>query len=251
MRTFYRLTLLFTVFIAIVFVAAIIAFNIFTSTSSIPVPDLSGKSLMDATMALSDKRLYLKIGGEDYSTDVPSGFIMKQDIPQGNKIKEGRTLSVILSKGPYIQYMPDFTGVNIKEAQAIAAKNNIKSYRIVTVHSDKIEKDKVIAQIPAPEEKGNKDLSLLVSDGAYDTTYYCPDFAGRPIAEAQELAKSLGIELVLNGTGNKISDQQPQTHSIIKKFSKVTITLKDDEKKEEKIELKDPKDSKESKEINH
>jgi serine/threonine-protein kinase len=241
MKTFYKLTLLFTVFIIIALVAAMVAFNIFTSTSTIPVPNLSGKSLMDATITLSEKRLYLKIGGEDYSTDVPAGFIMKQDIPSDNKIKEGRTLSVIMSKGPYIKYMPDFTGIFLTEAEAVAAKNNIKNYRIVTVHSDKVERNKVIAQIPAPEEKGSKDLSLLVSAGGYETTYYCPDFAGRPLSEAQELAKSIGLELVINGSGGKIIDQQPQAHSIIRKFSKVTITL-EDSKEEKKDELEGPKE---------
>jgi serine/threonine-protein kinase len=229
MRIFYKSVLLFTVFIIIVIFAAMVAFKIFTSSASILVPDLAGKSLMDANRTLSEKKLYLKIDGEDYSADVANGNIMKQDIPQGNDIKEGRTIGVILSKGPYIQYMPDFTSITITEAQEIAHKKNIKISTIINVHSDKIEMNKVIAQKPAPDEKGAKDLSLVVSAGGYESKYFCPDFVGRSVPEAQELAKSLSLELVVNGEGTKVEGQQPSNHSIIKKFSKVTISLKKEE----------------------
>ncbi len=219
----------FIVFFCITVAAGYVTFMILTSAKSIEVPHLKGKSLLEANEILSGMKLYLKIEGEQYDMEIPSGYILKQKIPAGEKIKEGRTIRVVISKGPHVRYMPDFTGIRLKDAEEMVAMQNINIKKVIYVHSDSIEKDIVISQRPAPEEKGEKELTLIVSSGDYDVRYYCPDFIGKSVGEAKELAKSLGLELEISGPGEKITNQDPQPESIVRKGDIIHLELQKEE----------------------
>jgi len=71
-------------------------------SKSVVVPDVQGKSMIEANTILKNEGLYIRVEGEDYDPAVPEGFIVRQDIPSGNKVKEGREIKVIVSKGPRI-----------------------------------------------------------------------------------------------------------------------------------------------------
>ena len=68
----------FIIFSVTGIIIAYLTFYVLSSTKSYEVPYLTGKSLLEANKILTDKNLYLKIDGEAYEADIPSGFIMKQ-----------------------------------------------------------------------------------------------------------------------------------------------------------------------------
>ncbi|HEB75948.1 MAG TPA: PASTA domain-containing protein [Nitrospirae bacterium] len=232
MKGFIRATLYISLFILMAIVSSYVTFWVLGSKKTVTVPDLRGRSLVEANKELLSKRLYLKIGGEDFSTDVPTGYIIRQDIPPDNKIKEGRTIRVIISKGPRIYYMPAFVGLNLDEAKELAMKKNIKIRKILKVHSDSFDKGIVIAQRPAPEEKGSDSITLLLSRGPFKTVYVCPDFTTMSLDEAKTLADRMGIELELIDYGSLIAEQTPPAGSIIKRGDSIKLRLKYEEEQE-------------------
>ncbi len=232
MKGFIKISLYISLFIFLAIVSSYLTFWVMGSKKTVTVPDLRGQSLVEANKELLSKRLYLKIGGEDFSTEVPTGYIIRQEIPPDNKIKEGRTIRVIISKGPRIYYMPSFVGFNLDEARELAIKKSIKIRKIIKVHSESFEKGTVIAQRPAPEEKGSDNITFLLSKGPFPTLYSCPDFTKLSLDEAKALSDRMGIDIELIDYGSVIAEQTPPPGSIIRRGESVKLRLKYEEEQE-------------------
>ncbi|RMG70744.1 MAG: PASTA domain-containing protein [Nitrospirae bacterium] len=225
MRRLFSLLLYITVFVSLVGISSFFTFRFLGAQKTVTVPDLTGKSLVEANKLIFQKRLYLKIAGEEFSTEIPSGHIIRQDIPPGNKIKEGRTIRILLSKGPKRNYMPYFIGLTEDEAKRVAREKKIHIKQIIRVHSDSFEKGMVIAQRPTAEERGGDTITLLVSKGAYPVYYRCPDFTEMSLEQAKETADRIGVELELTGYGSKVAGQSPEPGSLIKRGDLVKLNL--------------------------
>ncbi|UCG79014.1 MAG: PASTA domain-containing protein [Nitrospirota bacterium] len=231
MKGLLRNLIYFMIFSVTGVLVAIATFYVLTSTKSYDVPFLAGKSLLEANKILTDKNLYIKIDGESYDADIPSGHILKQDIPAGKKIKAGRRIGVIISKGPKILYTPMFSGLKLDDAEDIARQNNIRVENILKVHSDSVESNMVIAQDPNPEEHGSGGVSLIVSSGNYDELLICPPFKDMGIDEARAVAQQIGLDLSVRGKGRSIGSQSPAAFSLVKKGDLVKLELSDKESK--------------------
>lgn len=84
------------------------------------VPNLVGQSLAAAKSTLGSQGLNLT-SQVAYSNSVPSGSIISQNIPAGNSVARGSTLSVVVSQGPHLVSVPDLTGMTLSQAQAALA----------------------------------------------------------------------------------------------------------------------------------
>ncbi|MBF0465527.1 MAG: PASTA domain-containing protein [Nitrospirae bacterium] len=227
MKALLRVFVFFVLFVLVSLVTGYVTFNALTSSKSITVPDLTGKSLLEATGILAGVKLFLKIEGEDYSNAVKAGQIMKQNIPAGNKIKEGRTISVVMSKGQSFTDS-DLKGLTLDKAYETAAQNKTKIDRVLEVHSDTQEKGTVIAQRPVSEEKGAAEIDLLVSAGPFVETYLCPDFIGKTTSYADKVADTIGIKTTVSGSGSKIISQKPQPDTMVKRGDTVSLQAEEE-----------------------
>ncbi|HHN64957.1 MAG TPA: PASTA domain-containing protein [Nitrospirae bacterium] len=226
MRSLIRIGLYVLSFFLLTMISGYVTFRVMGAGKTVTVPDLKGKNLVEANRVILEKRLYLKVQAEEFSTDVPAGHIILQNIPPGKKIKEGRTLEVVVSKGPKRYYMPNFVGMLVDEARESAIQKNIKIERIIKVHNDRFVTDMVIAQKPNAEEKGSDKVTLVVSAGKFRVPYVCPDFTTMGLDEAKSLADRLGLELELTGFGGIISSQIPRPGKIVFRGDVVRLELK-------------------------
>ncbi|MBF0553164.1 MAG: PASTA domain-containing protein [Nitrospirae bacterium] len=236
MRTLVRLTVFLILFIVISVLAGYVTFALLTTSKSVEVPDLKLKNLVEANEALNGMRLYLRVEGEDYDPIVPAGHIVKQNIPFGNKIKEGRTVSVLMSKGPRYQFMGDLRGISLEKAQETVAQSKVKISKVIEVHSDTVGQGMVISQRPGPDERSGNDITLIVSKGPIPTTYYCPDFAGKDKAQAEQLAASLGLKIDITGTEGRIASQSPTPGTTVTQGDLIHVMMSATEEKEEEEE---------------
>ncbi len=216
-----------------------LSFEILSFSKTVEVPDLKGKTLFEANDLLNKKGLLLKVEGEDYDPFIMSGRIIRQDIPPGNKVKEDRGIKVFLSKGPKVSSIPQLVGQTLEDAESIISKSGLKLGKVIRLHSDTVEKDRIIAQMPAadeavgsdvsqkPEDLMDKyhDLSVIVSSGPYDIIYYCPDFSGKSREEARALAEKLRLSAEFTGSGEKVISQKPKPNSLIKTGETVHLQL--------------------------
>jgi beta-lactam-binding protein with PASTA domain len=158
-------------YVGILFIVGMIAghltFKFLSLSTTVEVPDLKGKSVAEAVNILQSKGLHLLGAAEDYDTEITPGFIVRQDIPPLTKVKEGRGIKVIVSKGPRIQYVPDVIGMKLEEAEPVLAARGIRIAKAIYVHTD-IEKNIIIAHIPESDEKGGDNFRVIVSLGSFE-----------------------------------------------------------------------------------
>lgn len=215
---------IFAFTVAVLFFAYI-TFKLLSFSRTVDVPDLSGKSLVEVNELLSQKGLNLKIEGEDYDADVQAGHIIRQDLPFGSRVKEQRSIRVFVSKGPRVQSVPSVVGESLDKAEAILLQNGLKVAKVIRVHSTSAEKDRVIAQKPAPGEKIAEKITLVVSSGPYEAIYYCPDFQGMIKQEAVQLAEKLGLKVSITGSGETAKSQKPKPGALVKTGDAVYLQM--------------------------
>lgn len=230
-------------FILLGLVSGYLAFKVLSFSKTVDVPELRDKSLIEANALLTKKGLYLKVEGEDYDPLIVPGRIVRQDVPAGNKVKEQRGIKVFLSKGPRVWSIPELTGQTIEEAEPLIAKGGLRIEKVIRLHSDSIEKDRIIAQRPNPDEvaweaysrKGEESggrqygLSLIVSAGPYEMIYSCPDFTGKTMDEALALAERLRLTIQLSGTGERVKSQKPRPHALVKSGEPLHLQMEGEE----------------------
>lgn len=205
-----KIPIYFLGFVIVVLLFAYATFKLLSFSRTVDVPELSGKSLIEANELLGRKGLNLKVEGEAYDSDVPAGHIIRQDPPSGIRVKEQRNIRVTVSKGPKVQSVPAVVGELLDKAESLLMRNGLKVAKIVRVHSNSAEKDRVIAQRPAPGEKITERITLIVSSGRYESVYYLPDFQGMIRQEAVQLAEKLGLKAGVTGSGEIIKSQKPK-----------------------------------------
>ena len=82
------------------------------------VPDLTAKTLAEATTTLTDLGLVDNQGADEFSATVAVGQIARQDPAAGSTAPKGGTVIVFPSKGPELLPIPSVAGLNIPDIEA-------------------------------------------------------------------------------------------------------------------------------------
>jgi beta-lactam-binding protein with PASTA domain len=225
MDKFIKITIYVFAFILLGLVFGFLTFKLLSFSRTVQMPELNGKSLVEANRLLTDIGLYIKIEGEDYDAAIPQGNIIRQDIPAGNKVKERRSIKVVISKGPRVRSVPMIVNDTLTNAETTLLQKGLKIGKVITVHSDIVEKDKIISQNPEPNEQVSDVVTVLVSQGPYDKIYHCPDFKDMPLEEANILIKKLNLKPVTEGPGEMIETQRPDPGKQIKAGDTIYLKL--------------------------
>lgn len=222
-KNFFRLISYFLIFIGVGAITTLLIFKIINLEKTVVVPSLIGRSVSEAMKLLQDEELLLEIKGEGYDAKIPPGHIISQDIRKGEKIKKGSEIKVFVSKGKAMFVIPYLEGMDIKDVKLTLKRSGIGLGRITFVHSDTLERDRVIAQRPLSGYSVDNKVNLLVSLGPYEVSYRCPSFINMPVDEARKLAKALGLKLIEQGDGSAVVFQKPEAGAIVKKGDSIEI----------------------------
>ena len=225
LHKFIRYPLYIFAFILLGLIFGYLTFKALSFSRTVDVPDLYGKSPLESNKLLSNKGLYLKIEGEDYDSTIATGNIIRQDVPAGKKVKERRGIKVVISKGSRVKYVPMIANETITNAESMLLQKGFKIARLIMVHSDIVEKDRIIAQRPGTEEQVSDMITVLVSLGPYEYIYHCPDFKGMSLEEANLLIKKLNLKLSTEGSGEMIGSQKPEPGKQIKTGDTIYLKL--------------------------
>ena len=198
--------LLIFLFVLLGIASGFLTYKVIIMNKKVAVPDLKGSSPVAAMSKLRDLGLKLEVNGKDFDPVIPPGFIITQEPAAGGSAGLDSAVKVVLSLGPATPLMPSVLGSNLEEAVSSLEKSGLKVLKTIPVYSDNMAKGTVIAQDPNPGEKSGP-VSLIVSNGPSEVSYYCPDFMGMSIAQAQNLTAALGLEPVFEGSSGVEGDQ--------------------------------------------
>lgn len=165
MRKLITIPLYIITLLVLGIVSGHITFKLLSFSRTVAVPDLKGKGMIEANEVLRSKGLHIRLEGEDYDSYVHQGGILRQDIPPGSKVKAGREIGIVLSKGPRVQYVPDVVGQPLDRAEALLGEKGIRITKVIYIHSDKTPRNVIVAQRPESNEGGGDIFSVIVSLG--------------------------------------------------------------------------------------
>jgi beta-lactam-binding protein with PASTA domain len=225
LSNFLRIPLLFTIFVVLGLSFGYVTFKVLSFSKTVEVPRLANMTLLEANEALNKAGLYLKIEGEEYDSSIEEGRIVRQDVPAGNTVKEKRAIRVIVSKGPRIYSIPSLVNETLSDARAALMEKGLRIARVIEVHSDSVEKGKIIAQRPEPDEPLTDAITVLVSLGPNPVTYYCPDFRGKSFDEAKEVADKMGLVLQAEDESGVVVSQKPKAGTPVTSGDTIVLQL--------------------------
>lgn len=225
MQKIKKIFLYFFWFSVLSILSGYITLKILHEGRTVIVPDLKARSLNEAVGLTKNIGLSLTVMEEAYDQYMPEGHILSQDIPAGTSIKGRGEIKVTVSKGVMPYFVPSVIGSTVDEAKEIFHQNGISLSNVISVFSNTIEKGRIIAQRPLPEEKTDEPVTLIVSKGPYGVIYYCPSFKGMSKEGALTLAQELGLKFELSGAGEVVKAQRPEAGTLINADSTVWIQL--------------------------
>jgi len=225
MKNLFKVFIYIIAFIAVGAVAVLLVFEVVNFDETSEVPSMIGKNVTEAAEMLNKKKLFLNIERKEHHEEIMEGNIITQNIKPGQKVRIGSEVGVVVSKGTEIYSMPSFEGQLLDDAKLTLVNLGIEIKKITPVHSDTVEKGKIIAQRPLPGNIDSNEIHFLVSLGSYEVSYRCPSFVNMTVDDARILAGELGIKLAEKGKGSRIIFQKPEAGVAVQKGDSVEVTL--------------------------
>lgn len=162
----------------------------------VPVPDLAGMTVEEATTALEELGLLLEVDEEVVSSEVPEGRIVSQDPLPEMVVRAGKTVKVNISKGVEEGTIPNVIGKTQGDAVFLLESYGYQRGGVSEEHSA-MPAGVVIRQSPSagtPAESGTS-VSLVVSLGPEAAPTTVPGLIGLDVDAAREALEREGLAL--------------------------------------------------------
>lgn len=192
------------------------------------VPDVTGKTLAEATSSLEGVGLAVGTVTEDWSEKVPDGDVVSQGNESGVSLRHGSGVDLVVSKGREPITVPDLSGRTAGEATAAITAlglvpNASKAY------SDTVAEGSVVSQSTGAGttlHRGDS-VSYVVSQGPEMVAV--PDVVGKSEKDATQMLTDAGFQVsterILGGYFQTVRASDPAAGTKARKGSTVTITI--------------------------
>jgi serine/threonine-protein kinase len=200
--------------LAFILVAGISAYFTLTliikSEDTVIVPNLEGKDVVYALELLTELELNTKVKGSEYTADIPKNYVVFQEPQAGAEIKKGRDVKIILSKGPQTVSMPNLLALSVQQANIILDENGICQGELSSTYSKKVDKDRIIAQVPSQGAMISRDgcVDLLISKGVQPKAFKMPDLVGLTLEDALQSIEN--VKLVIGEIKSSYQKNKPR-----------------------------------------
>ena len=204
-----------------------------TNPPEVAMPNVVGLSKEEAQKEIENVKLKFEIEKEEYNKDVPEGFIISQDptyMEKFNKVKQGSTVKVVVSKGEEKTTVPKVVGM--EKDKAVKALEDAKlKVEIVEESSKKVQEGYVISQETSPDTDAfaGDTVKIHVSTGVEKATV--PDVIGKSQADAKKALEAQGFVVAVTTSEDSSKEngivlkQSLDSGKTVEKGSTVTITV--------------------------
>ena len=191
--------LLITIGAILLFTLTIFATNMLLNAfakKDVQIPNLVGKEQSQAVYESEQLKLSILVGGEQYSKDVPAGCIISQEPPYAEDfaVKEGSTITVVISKGRNLVKVPKVVGKKVDEAttelEALGLFVNVEEEYNKKVEAGYVTEQSVEAK---KEIDAGETITIKVSKGVEKVIV--PDLLGKTEDVAKDIITESGLKL--------------------------------------------------------
>lgn len=181
-------------------VFAAISMRVALRTREVPVPELVGTTVDEASQTLTDLGLALRLDPNQRPDErVAAGRIMQQDPPAGVQARRQRTIRVWVSAGSRSTTVPPLVGQTERTARMRLDQDGLQIATVSEFRSPDYPADAVVAQDPAPSSRAPS-VSVLLNRGEQSTTYVMPDLIGMNGERAADTLRARGFRVTIVGS---------------------------------------------------
>ncbi|MDP3057887.1 MAG: Stk1 family PASTA domain-containing Ser/Thr kinase, partial [bacterium] len=165
--------------LAMITTVAVFAYTLWPRPEVV-VPNITGKSITDATALLGSVGLNYTLRGGEFSTEVPVEHVIRQDPPAGRTVRSGRQIIIVPSKGQEVVEVPDITGMTILQAKIVLSSRGFVLGNQILENHQTIMENVIISQNPRPPLKTQvgAQIDVVVSLGKNIVTVETPLLVG-------------------------------------------------------------------------
>ena len=166
----------------------------------VQVPSLVGRTVNEATAALADRDLALRVEENQRPDDkIEVGKVMQQEPEAGVTSRRQRTVRVWISSGPKRTIVPPLVGQNERAAQSSLQQQGVVVSSVSEFRSSDYPADVIVAQDPAATSRA-PEVSILLNRGELSATYVMPDVIGVDGERAADALRRQGFRVSIVGT---------------------------------------------------
>ena len=208
---------------AIVVLSGIIYAILGYTSGDVTVPDLKGKTIVEAEAILTKDKLGYTLT-EEYDAKATPGVIIKQNPAAHSRVKAGRKIQLVVSKGPEPGVVPDLKKKTLAEATAMLEKAKLK----------------VISQSIAPKQKVSEGTSVDLVMNISGNQTVVPSLTGLSLSDARSQLSSMGLTIgsIQTAESDKAKDtvlsSNPDSGAVLDKGSTVSLVISAGKKEEKK-----------------
>ncbi len=227
----------FLVLAALVVALGVYALSAFRSWMTVPevdVPDVVGKTFVDAQSALKAAGLVFQVSGERPHDSFARGEVIEQSPLGGERVKKGREVYCLVSKGPNLARVPDVRGLNQIQAVVDLQNAGVQLGDVKETTSQTVAKGLVVSQNPYPGLDVPRDslVDLEISKGPEPETVVVPSVVGMTQEEAVRVLEARLLEIanvVLTESSGvapgRVVRQLPEADEEVALRTKVTLVV--------------------------
>ncbi len=165
---------------------------------SVTVPDLAGKTVVEAIRVTNDVGLRIEEESRRARADekIPKDRILGQVPEAGSLAKPSQVVKVVVSLGPSQLKAPDLEGLPPRAAALKLAQQSLE-LGPVSWYRDPAAKVGIVAQDPEPETTVAKNASVevLTNRGVPEARYVMPDLVGKDAEQVRARLQSAGFRV--------------------------------------------------------
>ena len=206
-----------------------------TNPPEVEMPNVVGLSKEEAQKEIEDAGLKFEISSEEYNKDVPEGYVISQDpayMENYNNVKEGSTVSVVISKGQEKATVPNVEGKERDEAIKLLEDANLVA-EVIEETSKTVEEGYVISQDTEPDTEvyAGDTVKIHVSTGTGIRQVTVQSVIGQQEATATTTLKNLGLKVNVsyeedNSKENGVVLRQSiEANKVVDEGTTITITV--------------------------
>jgi serine/threonine-protein kinase len=187
-----------------------------TPVAKVAVPDVSGKSVADATALLAEKGLKFAQGPSETSDTVGRGSAIRQTPPAGTEAEQGSTVTVVFSSGRSAFPVPDVIGKSESAARK-ALEGTSANFKVKdkTIEQDSDQKKGIVLAVspdPTGRYPSGQEFTLTVSTGKTDVDV--PNVVTQTFDDAKLTLEQAGFRV-----GQTFGNDQNQAEGTVLKQS--------------------------------
>ncbi len=161
----------------------------------VKVPTIVDMRWEEGRQALYNVGLRLQVQSYEYNDSLENGVIISQRPQPEEKVKKGRHVFVIVSKGREVDTIPDVRNMTERIGKKVLRKAGFRNVKVCKAYSEHYDKDVIVSTKPGRGTVISREIpvEITLSKGPRPTHAVVPNVIGERLSEAKQALEENGL----------------------------------------------------------